>query len=184
MTDENASTIAVQDQEPAIEMMRADVLRGLARDPKVLPSQYLYDERGAQLFERICETAEYYLTRTEIAILRENMDAIADRIGPGALVIEPGSGSGIKTQLLLENLEEPAGYVPIDVAKQQLVEFSAQMNRRFPDLAVTPVCADFTGDYELPPCAQAGDKRVAYFPGSTIGNFVPAVAVDVLRHMA
>jgi dimethylhistidine N-methyltransferase len=184
MTEKKANTIALNDCEPPTETMRDDVLRGLAQIPKSLPSQYLYDERGARLFERICETEEYYLTRTEIAILREKMDAIVDRIGRGALVIEPGSGSGVKTQLLLENLEKPAGYVPIDVAKQQLAEFAAQMNERFPDLNVMPVCADFTNGYELPPCGNAASKRVAYFPGSTIGNFTPTVAVEVLRHMA
>jgi dimethylhistidine N-methyltransferase len=183
MTEENANTITVHDYEPATATMRDDVLRGLAQDPKMLPSQYLYDERGARLFERICKTEEYYLTRTEIAILRQNMDAIVDHIGPGALVIEPGSGSGVKTQLLLENLEDPAGYVPIDVAKRQLAEFATQMDQRFPDLNVMPVCADFTNGYELPPCNAAVRKRVAYFPGSTIGNFTPAVAVEMLRHM-
>ena len=184
MTDEDANTIAVHDCEPAIETMRDDVLRGLAQDPKTLPSQYLYDERGARLFERTCETEEYYLTRTEIAILRQNMDAIVDRIGPGALVIEPGSGSGVKTRLLLENLADPAGYVPIDVAKQQLAEFAAQMDRDFADLNVMPVCANFTNGYKLPPCGAAVRKRVVYFPGSTIGNFAPTVAVEMLRHMA
>jgi dimethylhistidine N-methyltransferase len=149
----------------------------------MLPSQYLYDERGARLFERICETPEYYLTRTEIAILRRHMDAIVSRVGPGALVIEPGSGSGIKTRLLLENLEDPAGYVPIDVARQQLAEFAARMDRRFPDLEIMPVCADFTNDYELPPCEDEVKKRVTYCPGSTIGNFTPAAALNVLRHM-
>lgn len=178
------NTITVHDCEPTTETMRDDVLRGLAQDPKMLPSQYLYDERGARLFERICETEEYYLTRTEIAILRQNMDAIVDRIGPGAMVIEPGSGSGVKTQLLLENLEDPAGYVPIDVAKQQLAEFAGQMDQRFPELNVIPVCADFTNGYDLPEFENAVRKRVAYFPGSTIGNFTPTVAVDVLRHMA
>jgi dimethylhistidine N-methyltransferase len=163
--------------------MRDDVLRGLAQTPKMLPSQYLYDERGARLFERICRTEEYYLTRTEVAILRQNMDAIADRIGPGALVIEPGSGSGVKTRLLLENLEDPAGYVPIDVAKRQLAEFAAQIDERFPDLTVMPVCADFTNSYDLPQCGNAVRKRVAYFPGSTVGNFTPTVAVEVLRHL-
>jgi dimethylhistidine N-methyltransferase len=152
--------------------------------PKVLPSQYLYDERGAQLFERICEADEYYLTRTEIAILRRHIDAIVERVGPGALVIEPGSGSGIKTELLLENLQDPVGYVPIDVAKQQLAEFAAQMDERFPALDISPVCADFTSEYELPPCGGAVRTRVAYFPGSTIGNFTPPRAVDVLRHLA
>ena len=184
MIEENTNTIAVHDCEPTIKTMRDDVLRGLAQDPKMLPSQYLYDERGARLFERICETEEYYLTRTEIAILRQNMDAIVDRIGPGAMVIEPGSGSGVKTQLLLENLEDPAGYVPIDVAKQQLAEFAGQMDQRFPELNIMPVCADFTNGYDVPPCENTVRKRVTYFPGSTIGNFTPPVAVEMLRHMA
>jgi dimethylhistidine N-methyltransferase len=112
------------------------------------------------------------------------MDAIVHRIGPGALVIEPGSGSGVKTRLLLENLEDPAGYVPIDVAKQQLADFAEATAQRFPDLQVAPVCADFTNDYELPPCADAARKRVAYFPGSTIGNFTPKDAIGVLRRLA
>ena len=184
MTEQNANTTVVHDYEPTVETMRDDVLRGLTRASKMLPSQYLYDERGARLFERICETKEYYLSRTEIAILRQNMDAIVDRIGPGALVIEPGSGNGVKTQLLLENLEAPAGYVPIDVAKRQLAECAAQMDRRFPALNVMPVCADFTNGYALPRCGNAVRKRVAYFPGSTIGNFTPTVAVEILRHMA
>jgi dimethylhistidine N-methyltransferase len=184
MAEEHATQIAVHDCEPAIETMRDDILRGLAQDPKTLPSQYLYDERGARLFESICETEEYYLTRTEIAILKRNMDAIVDRIGPGALIIEPGSGSGVKTQLLLENLEEPAGFVPIDVAKQQLTEFAARVDHRFPDLDVIPVCVDFTDGYDVPPCENTVRKRVTYFPGSTIGNFTPPAAVGVLRHMA
>jgi dimethylhistidine N-methyltransferase len=184
MAERNANPIAVHDYEPATETMRDDVLRGLAQDPKTLPSQYLYDERGARLFERICETEEYYLTRTEIAILRENMAAIVARIGPGALVIEPGSGSGEKTELLLENLEDPAAYVPIDVAREQLIGFAAQIDQRFPDLDVMPVCADFTDGYELPACGNAVRKRVAYFPGSTIGNFTPPDAAELLRNMS
>jgi dimethylhistidine N-methyltransferase len=184
MSDCTVSQIAVHDYEPATKTMRDDVLRGLAQEPKVLPSQYLYDERGARLFEAICETDEYYLTRTEIAILRRHMNAIVDRIGPGALVIEPGSGSGLKTRLLLENLDGPAGYVPIDVAKQQLIEFAAQVDQAFPELDVTPVCADFTHDYALPRCDARVRKRLMYFPGSTIGNFTPAAAVKVLRRMA
>jgi dimethylhistidine N-methyltransferase len=149
----------------------------------MLPSQYLYDERGARIFEGICETDEYYLTRTEMGILRQNMEAIINRIGPGVLVIEPGSGSGIKTQLLLENLKSPVGYMPIDVAKRQLTQFAAQMGRRFPQLDIVPVCADFTKCYDLPPCGDRACRRVVYFPGSTIGNFTPAVAVEMLRRM-
>ncbi len=183
MNHRRTKKATVYDFQPTTETMRDDVLSGLARDPKILPSQYLYDERGARLFERICETEEYYPTRTEIAILRQNMDAIVNRIGPRALVVEPGSGSGLKTQLLLDSLKDPAGYVPIDVAKQQLTDFAEQMDRRFPDLNVLPVCADFTNAYELPSCGSEVRKRVAYFPGSTIGNFTPEIAVEMLRHM-
>ncbi len=184
MTTQSTNTIAVHDCSPETATMRDDVLSGLSDRPKYFPSQYLYDERGARLFEAICDTDEYYPTRTEIAILRRNMAAVADRIGPGALVVEPGSGSGVKTQLLLGGLEEPAGYVPIDVAREQLVEFATQTEERFPDLEVLPVCADFTSDYELPPCGNGVRKRIAFFPGSTIGNFTPTVAVDILRQMA
>ncbi len=184
MIRKTIETITIHDQEPATRTMRDEVLRGLSQSPKMLPSQYLYDGRGARLFERICETEEYYLTRTEVAIMRRNMEDIAERIGPGALVIEPGSGSGTKTQLLLENLDEPAGYVPIDVAKQQLIEFATEMDERFPDLDVLPVCADFTGDYEVPDCNNEVRRRVAYFPGSTIGNFTRKNALSVLRHMS
>lgn len=138
----------------------------------------------AQLFERIRETKEYYLIRTELGILRRHMNAIAPCVGPGALVIEPGSGSGIKTRMLLDGLKEPAGYVPIDVSKPQLTRFAAQIAREYPDLDVRPMCADFTSELELPACDADERTRTCYFPGSTIGNFIPSRAVDVLRRMA
>jgi dimethylhistidine N-methyltransferase len=184
MTNGNTNTTTMPGCRSATETMREDVLRGLARDPKMLPSQYLYDQRGARLFEHICETDEYYLTRTEISILRRNMPAIVDCIGPGALIIEPGSGSGVKTRLLLKNLEDPAAYVPIDLAREQLAGFSKTIGREFPELEVKPLCADFTDDYEVPACDHPVHARVCYFPGSTIGNFEPAVAVDMLQHFA
>lgn len=180
----NAIEVAVHDFAPGAETMRDDVLRGLSRAPKELPSQYLYDQRGAKLFERICETQEYYLTRTELGILRHNMDAIAARVGPGALVIEPGSGSGLKTRVLLKGLDDPAGYVPVDVAREQLAHFATSVVREFPELEVKPVCADFTDDYEVPAWDDDARMRVCYFPGSTIGNFKPTVARDVLQHLA
>lgn len=176
--------ISVSDYGPMTETMRTEVLLGLSQDPKTLPSHYLYDERGARLFERICDADEYYLMRTELDVLHRHMDAITSRIGPQALVIEPGSGSGVKTRLLLDGLKEPAGYVPIDVAKRQLEQFAAETARAFPDLEVMPVCADFTNDYELPRCPNPVKTRVSYFPGSTIGNFKPATAVKVLERMA
>ncbi len=176
--------IAVNDFAPSTETMQDSVLQGLSRSPKELPSQYLYDDLGAKLFEGICETQDYYLTRTEIGILRSNMEAIAARVGPGALVIEPGSGSGQKTRMLLQGLDDPAGYVPVDVAKEQLAQFATSVALEFPDLEVKPVCADFTDDYEVPECDNNARTRLCYFPGSTIGNFKPAVAVNVLQHLA
>jgi dimethylhistidine N-methyltransferase len=174
----------VHDFEPDVTTMREDVLRALRCEPKRLPSQYLYDERGARLFERICETAEYYLTRAELSILETNLDAISARVGPEALVVEPGSGSGLKTRLLLNGLERPAGYVPIDVSRKQLARVTKEMEKEFPGLEVLPVCADFTGDYEVPAPTAEFRSRVAYFPGSTIGNFAPGEAVAVLRRLS
>jgi dimethylhistidine N-methyltransferase len=176
--------VAVHDFEPDVATMREEVVRGLSCEPKRLPSQYLYDETGARLFERICDTVEYYLTRTEVSILEMNMDAISARIGPGALVIEPGSGNGHKTRLLLDGLKDPAGYVPIDVSRKQLARCTKEIRQEFPDLEVLPVCADFTGDYGVPATTADVRSRVMYFPGSTIGNFAPPEAVAVLRHLA
>ena len=173
----------LHDLEPGVATMRNDVLAGLRCSPKHLPSQYLYDDRGARLFELICEQPEYYITRTEIAILESNMDSIADRVGPHALLIEPGSGEGTKSALLLNGLSKPAGFVPIDISRAQLVTVARTIADRFPDIEVTPVCADFTDDPEIPSLSQPVRRRVAFLPGSTIGNLVPEGAVDVLRHL-
>lgn len=163
--------------------MLGDVLAGLRATPKFLPSAYLYDARGAELFERICDQPEYYLTRTEVGILRSNMEAIAAAVGPGALVVEPGSGDGRKSTQLLEGLTEPAGYVPIDISREQLVTVAARMNERFPDVEVIPVCADFNDDPPLPHAARGARRNLVFFPGSTIGNLEPDRAVEVLVHL-
>jgi L-histidine N-alpha-methyltransferase len=175
--------IDLTDLSPATSTMRADVLAGLRRRPKVLPSQYLYDDKGAVLFEQICEQQEYYPTRTEVAILESQLDDIADAVGPDALVVEPGSGSGIKTRLLLERLDAPVAYVPIDIACEQLTRVAQEFNQTFPDLTVLPVCADFTGDYDLPDAPRQPQRVLAYFPGSTIGNFERGDAVAVLDRL-
>ena len=153
--------------------MRNDVLAGLRSSPKFLPSQYLYDDRGARLFELICKQPEYYITRTEIAILESNMDSIAKRVGPHALLIEPGSGEGAKSALLLDGLSKPAGFVPIDISRTQLVTVASTIADRFPDIEVAPVCADFTADPEVPTLSRPVRRRVTFFPGSTIGNLAP-----------
>jgi dimethylhistidine N-methyltransferase len=174
----------VHDLAPETARMRDDVLEGLRRKPKCFPSHYLYDNRGARLFEQICELDEYYLTRTEKAIMAEHADDILRRIGPRAVLIEPGSGAGDKALALLSRLHEPAAYVPIDVACQQLAQVAVEVDRAFPDVEVVPVCADFTETHDLPVGQVSGDRRIVFFPGSTIGNFEPQAACDLLRRFA
>ncbi len=183
MSASEASRIEVDDQSPATAAMRADVLAALRQDRKELPSLYLYDERGAKLFEEICETEEYYPTNTELGILETHLAEMAELIGPGALVIEPGSGSGMKTELLLGHLYEPAGYVPVDIACEQLADVAHKLNEKFVALEVLPVCADFMSDFDLPTCTRMPRRRIVYIPGSTIGNFKPQVARQLLAQM-
>lgn len=178
-----ASVPALVDRAPATEQMAADVLAGLARRPKQLPSRYLYDRRGAELFERICELDEYYLTRTEMGILERAMGEIAERVGPRALVFEPGSGASLKTRLLLRGLESPAAFVPVDIAREQLAASARALAREFPRMEIRPVCADFLSAFELPVVARRVDRRVAFFPGSTIGNLTRSEAVRLLRRL-
>ncbi len=160
--------------------MRAEVLEALGRNPRHLPSKYFYDARGAELFEAICELPEYYPTRTEIAILEQALPAIATDLGHGRWVVEPGSGSGIKTRMLLDALERPRAYVPIDISKRQLRDYGGQLQRDYPALAIRPICADFSQDLRLPAEMSA---PVIWFPGSTIGNFSPREAETFLRRL-
>ncbi len=160
-----------------------DVVDGLRRTPKRVPSKYFYDRRGSELFERICELDEYYLTRTELSIMLRHAGDMADAIGPRCLLIEPGSGSSRKVRLLLEHVREPAGYVPVDISREHMTEWVASLGRDFPDLLIEPVAADFCEDFEVPPI-DGTRRRVVYFPGSTIGNFTPDEAVAWLIRMA
>jgi dimethylhistidine N-methyltransferase len=159
-----------------------DVRRGLASNPRRLPPKYFYDDRGALLFERITELEEYYLTRTETAILERHAPELAALVGPGARIVEFGSGSGAKTWILLEHLRQPTSYLPIDIARRQLLAFGADVARRFPTLHVHPIWADYTSPGLLLPPA-AGGRTLAFFPGSTIGNFEPAEAESFLRRV-
>jgi dimethylhistidine N-methyltransferase len=166
------------------EKMRNEILDGLRTPPRSIPCKYLYDERGSRLFARICELEEYYPTRTEIGILREHVDEMADLLGPDTLLVEYGTGEGLKTRLLLDALEEPAAYVPIDISKEALAEAAAGLRERFPELEVLPVCADYTADYPLPRPSRPPRRRAVFFPGSTPGNFSPDDAGEFLRHVA
>lgn len=156
-----------------------DVLAGLRAPEKSLPCRLLYDARGAALFEEITTVDEYYLTRDELALLAASLPAIARAIGPAARVIEPGSGAGRKTRMLLHALETPAVYVPIDVSEEQLAETAAALRAAYPALEVAPVHADYTARFALPQ-AGAFAKTVVFFPGSTIGNFEPDEAREFL----
>lgn len=172
------------DFEPARQIFLNDVLHGLQLARKELPSKYFYDDLGSQLFEQICKLDEYYLTRVELSIMQERAPEIASLLGPGCLLIEYGSGSSTKTRLLLDALQEPAGYVPIDISKGQLLCSVASLAPAYPDLEVLPVCADYTSEFDLPVPKKPVSRRIAYFPGSTIGNFDREPARRFLRQVA
>jgi dimethylhistidine N-methyltransferase len=162
----------------------ADVLEGLSAVRKRTPPKWLYDARGSALYERITELEAYYPTRTETRILKSNAREIAGAIGPGAALFEYGSGSAVKTALVLSALDRPAAYVPVDISRSALLDASERILRRFPGLPVRPILADFTRPVPLPLGDLAAARRVAFFPGSTIGNFDPPEAVGLLRRMA
>jgi dimethylhistidine N-methyltransferase len=161
-----------------------DVLYGLHSPRKHLPCKYLYDRRGSQLFDEICRLDEYYPTRTELAIMRRHGDEIAAALGPGCRVIEYGSGSSVKTRLLLDRLIEPAAYLPVDISRGHLLATTTRLARLYPQIPIHPICADFTMPFSLPSGAACGARDIVYFPGSTIGNFTPAEAVQLLADMA
>jgi dimethylhistidine N-methyltransferase len=161
-----------------------DILDGLHATPKRLPCRLLYDEHGAKLFEQICTLDAYYPTRTEIALLRANLSVIAHHVGPHARVIEPGSGEGVKTRELLHALEAPSCYVPIDVARAQLVRTATTLGAEIDGLDVQPVVADYTQPFELPVPQHDWKRTLVFFPGSTIGNFDPADAREFLTRFA
>jgi L-histidine N-alpha-methyltransferase len=160
---------------------RADVLRGLFTAEKRLPCKYFYDKVGSALFEQITELDEYYPTRTELAIMERHAAEMARLLGPRCLLIEYGSGSSVKTRRLLDQLRDPAGYVPIDVSGEHLSRSATALGEEYPDIEVLPLCADFTRPLGLPTCRKADARRVIYFPGSTLGNFTPEAALALLR---
>lgn len=181
MTDAGLAQV-MRDPAP-VDEFAVDVHRGLAQMPKRIASKYFYDARGSALFERICEQPEYYLTRTELAILQDNAAAIARAIGPRALLVEYGSGAGIKTRLLLDAMDDPVGYVPVEISPSALNASVESLAEEFPEVDMLPVTADFTRPVELPAPEQASRRTVVFFPGSTLGNFEPREAVALLRTM-
>jgi dimethylhistidine N-methyltransferase len=158
---------------------REDVLAGLSQYIPAVPARWLYDRRGSELFDEITRLPSYYPTRTETALLKQILPEIATRVPAGAAVVEFGAGSATKTPLLLEAVR-PAAYVPVDISGDYLRESAAEVDARFPSIKVEPVVADFARPFELP-ASIADMPKLGFFPGSTIGNFVPRTATDLLR---
>ena len=179
-----AGSLTLRNYQPEPDSFREAVRRGLAATPKTLPCKFLYDARGSELFDAICALDEYYPTRTEMAIMQTRIAEMAARIGPRALVVEYGSGSSTKTRILLDHLEAPAGYVPIDISREHLLGAAERLAETFPGLPVFPVCADYTAPFAVPDPGVPVRRTVAFFPGSTIGNFGPAAAARFMAQIA
>ncbi|RMF11272.1 MAG: L-histidine N(alpha)-methyltransferase, partial [Alphaproteobacteria bacterium] len=175
---------ALIDLAPPHASMRDEVLQGLSRPRKTLPSKFFYDRRGSQLFDEICELPEYYLTRTELDIMHANRHAIADALGRERVIVEFGSGSSEKVRLLLDSLEAPVGYMPIDISRTHLKKAADQLARDYPEIHVTAICADFTTRLDLDGNIIPNGRSVGFFPGSTIGNFTPREATGFLARAA
>jgi dimethylhistidine N-methyltransferase len=171
------------DLSPELDDFREALLRGLAAQSKAIPCRFLYDARGSALFDRICELPEYYPTRTELGILRACAGEIAERAGPGAQMIELGGVNSSKARILLDALEEPSAYIPIDISREHLKASVRALGAERPELEVLAVCADYTRPLTLPE-APGGGMRLGFFPGSTIGNLQPDEAIGFLAAWA
>ncbi|HSJ78066.1 MAG TPA: L-histidine N(alpha)-methyltransferase [Erythrobacter sp.] len=181
MTASTGLKLVERDASGVDRAFRADVLAGLAQRQKAIPARWFYDDAGSQLFEDITQLPEYYATRAETEILRDRTGEIADLVGPGRAVVEFGSGSSVKTPLLLSAIS-PSAYVPLDIAGDFLRASSAALAEKFPGLPVCPVEADFMRRVELP-AEVAQLPKLGFFPGSTIGNMIARTATDLLRSM-
>ena len=169
-----------RDLAPSEESFRDAVLAGLGRRQKSIPCRFLYDARGSELFEAICELPEYYPTRTESRILEDNAAQIAALVGRSCQLVEFGSGSSRKVRTLLRAFDQPSGYVAIDISREQLLIAADDLAADFPDLAIVAVCADYTRPFDLGPLPAGKGRRLGFFPGSTLGNFTQPDAVDFL----
>jgi dimethylhistidine N-methyltransferase len=167
-----------------VNEMLDDVLSGLSHTQKTIPPKYFYDQQGSLIFDEITELPEYYPTRTEALIMACDGQEIARTLGERVVLVEFGSGSSTKTRILLEEMQNPVAYVPVDISGDHLQQVARQLQADYPDLSILPVAADFTQPFELPYSPKNDERCVVYFPGSTIGNFTPTEAIRVLRQMA
>jgi len=173
-----------QAQQAPLSDFAQDMLAGMARRPRSIPPKYFYDEAGSALFDRICALPEYYPTRTELRILTDRAAEIANHIGPAAEIVEFGAGSLTKVRLLLDALEAPKRYLPIDISGAHLESAVARLRAEYPALEVQPVVADYTRRFALPAPTVGSGRRIGFFPGSTLGNFSPEEALAFLQSAA
>jgi L-histidine Nalpha-methyltransferase len=176
--------LTLQRFEPEENDLLAEVLEGLQKSQKELPCKLFYDERGSTLFDQICELEEYYLTRTEMAIMNKYIAEISAHLGKRCLLIEFGSGSSLKIRLLLDHLKEPAGYVPIDISAKHLMRSVTALAEDYPQIKIVPVFADYTQPFDLFSLRFPWSHKVVYYPGSSIGNFTSERAVPLLKRIA
>ena len=178
----NYMTIKIE--EITQEEILSEVTEGLSLNPKRLPCKLFYDEKGSALFDKICSLVEYYPTRTELKIMEDNIEEMSSLLGEGTLLIELGSGSSIKIRLLLDNIPGLAGYVPVDISSEHLIQSAGDLKKLYPNLDIFPLAADYTKDFELPRIDKFYDHKAVYYPGSTIGNFTPSKAKSFLERIA
>ncbi|HLG85584.1 MAG TPA: L-histidine N(alpha)-methyltransferase [Alphaproteobacteria bacterium] len=180
MRGETGSLARLQDLAPSAAEFRDAVLWGLNQPQKTIPCKFFYDLEGSRLFDAICDTPEYYPTRTELSILAEVAPAIARLVGAGCAIVEFGSGAGIKIRTLLDALETAIAYVPVDISRSHLIAAAEALSADYPGLHIAPVCADYTKPFVLPAVGNARPRWLGFFPGSTIGNFSPPQAAGFL----
>jgi len=161
---------AVQMEERRQTMLK-EVITGLSKSQKTLPSKYFYDNRGSELFEKICQLDEYYLTRTELSIMRNNINDICRALGGNISLVELGSGSSKKTRLILDHANNIHSYIPVDISEDFITDIVKDLEKEYPNLKIQPVAADYTKSFSIPENCESGSRKIAYYPGSTIGNF-------------
>ncbi|GJQ62203.1 MAG: dimethylhistidine N-methyltransferase [Melioribacteraceae bacterium] len=167
-----------------IDVVLEEIVDGLSHRQKQLPSKLFYDEKGSALFDKICRLEEYYPTRTELMLMKDNITDIINSLGENIHFVEFGSGSSLKTRLLLSNMEKISTYVPIDISEEHLFKTVESLNQRYPDLKIVPVAADYTKPFSLPDEIRDEKNIIAYFPGSTIGNFTKVQAQKFIEGVA
>lgn len=168
------------DLSPSTAEFRDAVWAGLSQPQKSIPAKFFYDREGSRLFEEICQTPEYYPTRTEKALLARIAPEIGALVGPRRTVVEYGSGAGEKIRTLFDNLVEPVGYVPVEISRARLIEVVNELAADYPDIQIAPVCADYTKPFSVPQMGAESPSWLGFFPGSTIGNFTLPQATQFL----